>query len=80
MNSEEIIEAVNTINEHDLFKKYGFKVGLIDGMVFVRKEPYFEDNKEFIEKYDLKIYDRPNYQRYLLEMHKQMLLYQNKKV
>ncbi len=74
-----IHEVIPLINKHKIFYKYGFDVDLIDGMKFVRKIPAFDNNSAFIDKHDLKLYDRPNYQVYLDFMHKQMLHYKKVK-
>ena len=73
-----IIEAIGLIRKNKLLYKYGFNAELIDGMMFVQKEPIFDYDDSFAEKHDLKLFGRPNYQVYLNFMHKQMLSYKNK--
>ena len=75
-----IIEVVEYIERKQLFKKYGFTLRLIDGMNFVQKIPFFYKNEEFIEKYNLYLYDRklPSYQKYLELMHNQQIKFLKK--
>lgn len=74
----EIIEAIEIIQKEEIFKKYGFNVEIIDGMNFVRKLPWFDDNKEFIKKHSLYLNDNPNYPTYLKYMHDNRLKYLKK--
>ena len=64
----EIIETVEIIQKDKIFKKYGFDIRLIDGMNFVQKIPWFNGNDEFIKENSLYLFDRPNYQTYIVYM------------
>ena len=63
-----IIEVVERLNEKKEFRRKGFSLKLIDGMNFIQKIPYFEDNEDFIKEHNLYFNGKPSYIDYLIYM------------